>query len=340
MQANFVFLRRNYAARLHLLLLALMLTLANTCVACQNPTPRNPDFPTSDAVFSEVDYFAPSRTGISTTPTSGRPKGVPIGLEGQWILDSEFGLSTYDANFKIPLLFGRNSSTPSGPPPIVNFGFGYTDLFLADNIDSVTLPSTLYESSVGLAWMRRLNERWMFRTMIGVGFATDGENTTSDAWRFRGGAFAICQANEKWQWTFGAIALGRDDLPVVPAVGAVWTPQPGTRIDLTLPRPGINQLLSDDGQRQRWAYLGVGLNGNTWGYEGPEFGDDTLTYSDWRAVAGWESKPTPPPGIPFAPGRKYVVEAGYVFSRDLEFDRQTVELALESAWMIRLSTSF
>ena len=33
---------------------------------------------------------------------------------------------------------------------------------------------------------------------------------------------------------FGALALGRRDIPAVPAVGVIWQPGPGFRLDLTL----------------------------------------------------------------------------------------------------------
>lgn len=176
--------------------------------------------------------------------------------------------------------------------------------------------------------------------MLGMDFATDNENTSSDAWRFTGGVFAIYKKSPQLSWTFGAIALGRSDLPVVPAVGAVWLPQPGTRVDLILPNPKVNFLLSDDGQRQQWAYLGAGLNGNTWGYERPGFGDDTLTYSDVRCVVGWESRPSAPTNAPYVPGRKYGVEFGYAFSRDLEFEDEAIEISLDNAFTVRLSTRY
>ncbi|MEM9411383.1 MAG: DUF6268 family outer membrane beta-barrel protein [Planctomycetota bacterium] len=261
-----------------------------------------------------------------------RPTGIPVSLESEWIVESEVGLSTQSVGIRFPLLF-----TDSGPPPIAKFGFSYTNLSAPDALE---LPDDLYEYSTGLSWVKKLNERWTSRTMLGMDFATDNQNTSSDAWRFTGGAFAIYQKNPELSWTFGAIALGRQDLPVVPAIGAVWLPRPGTRVDFILPNPKVNYLLSDDGQRQKWAYLGAGINGNTWGYERPGFGDDQLTYSDVRLVAGWESRPSAPVNAPFVPGRKYGVDVGYAFSRDLEFELEGIELSLDDAFIFRLSTNY
>ncbi len=274
----------------------------------------------------------PQESKVVETLPSGRPKGIPIGLESEWIVDSEVGLSTQAATVKLPLLrvFGS-------PPPIVNFGFAYTDLSAPE---SLNLPNDLYEYSTGLSLVKRLNERWTVRTILGIDFATDNENRSSDSWRFTGGAFAIYKRSPEFSWTFGAIALGRSDLPVVPAIGAVWLPQPGTRVDLILPNPKVNFLLADDGQRQHWAYLGCGLNGNTWGYERPGYGDDALTYSDVRAVVGWESRPSAPANAPYVLGRKFSIEAGYAFSRNLEFEDELVEVSLDDAFTIRLSTRY
>lgn len=279
----------------------------------------------SESVFATIQSPA-------NEASSGRPRGIPVSLESEWLFDSDVGLATQSAGLKLPLLIGSGS-----PPPIVKFGVAFTDLSAPASLD---LPNNLYEYSTGLSWIKRFNDRWTMRAMLGMDYATDNENTSSDSWRFTGGAFAIYQKSSQLSWTFGAIALGRSDLPVVPAVGAIWLPQPGTRVDLILPNPKVNFLLSDDGQRQQWAYLGAGINGNTWGYEHPSFGDDTLTYSDVRIVAGWESRPSAPANRPYVPGRKFGIEAGYAFSRDLEFENESIEVPLADAIVLRISTRY
>ncbi len=268
----------------------------------------------------------------ATESSSGRPSGIPVSLESEWLFDSDVGLATQSATLKLPLLFGAGS-----PPPIVSVGVAFTDLSTPDEL---ALPNDLYEYSAGLSWIKRFNQRWMTRVMMGMDYATDNENTSSDSWRFTGGVFAIYQKSPELSWTFGAIALGRSDLPVVPALGAVWLPRPSTRVDLILPNPKVNFLLADDGQRQQWAYLGAGINGNTWGYQRPNFSDDTLTYSDVRVVVGWQLRPSAPANRPFVPGRKFSVEAGYAFSRDLEFENDSVEVPLDDALMFRISTRY
>ena len=281
------------------------------------------------------DYTFPSSefdTQQIDKPVSGRPRGIPIGLLSEWQSDPDSGLVTAGVSMKAPLLRGFGS-----PPPIVKVGFNYTNLFAADRFE---LPNDLYEFSLGVSWVRRINDRWAVRTMLGTAFATDLDNTSSDAWQFRGGAFGIYDRSPQWKWTIGAIALGRRDLPVVPAVGAIWQPTTRTRFDFTLPTAKYNYLLSDNGQRQQWAYAGIGLNGTTWGYERPDGTNDQLSYGDWRVLAGWESRPTPPPGKPYAIGRKNAVSIGYAFSRDFEFDDDDTEVPLSSTFLLRFTTSY
>ena len=245
---------------------------------------------------------------------------------------NDVGLTLYDAGMTFPVypLFGP-------PPPIVSLGFAYTNL---DAPPSAGLPVNLYQSDLGLAWIRRLNERWMIRLMAGASFNTDGKNHSSDAWRIRGGVFALYQRDLKWTWTFGAIALGRNDLPVLPAVGVIYQPHPAIRFDLVMPRPRLSLLLADHGPRQQWGYIGLGLNGSTWGVERADGANDQLSYGDFRAVIGWESTPTSEPGLPFTRGRKLAAEIGYVFSRDFEWENEGLKVGLDDTLILRGSVSF
>jgi hypothetical protein len=263
-----------------------------------------------------------------------RPTGIPGDLEAEWITDSDFGYRRLGTGISFPLLFLKREN---GPPPMVRLRFNHSDLNFNDRFG---LPSDLYEASFGLSGVRVINERWAVRSILGMDFATDGENNSSDAWRFRGGAFAIYEMNPQLKLSFGAIALGREDLPVVPAVGAVWQPNVRTRWDLILPRPRVSYLLTDDGKRQNWIYTGVGLEGNTWGYETQLGQDRQLSYGDWRWSLGWESRPSAPAGVPFVLGRKYSTEIGYAFSRDIELDSDSEEISLPSSFLIRVSTRY
>lgn len=280
------------------------------------------------------DWFeSQSNMGSSLSQESLRSLMRPkFAFSSEWLTSSDFDLSAYDLRVKVPTypFFGP-------PPPMISVGFAYTDLIDAD---AFGLPDDLYEYSIGLSWIRPIKDRWMVRSMLGVALATDNLNTSSDAWQFRGGVFAVYEPNERWQWVFGAIAIGRNDLPVVPAVGVIWQPRPGLKVDLTFPKPRFSKLNNDDGSRQQWCYAGVGIGGGTWAYERADKVDDQVTYGDWRVVAGWESVPTPIEGARFTPGRKHGLEIGYVFSRDLEFSSGSPDISLTDALTLGITTRF
>ncbi len=288
------------------------------------------------------EVFSPTRSGRNLSsdavyvdglaePVKSPSRRPPVGMKAEWISDSETGMASVDLSVSLPLLFIRT------PPPIVKVGVNYTSL---QTPESYGISEDLFEYSLGVASVRKLNDRWNVRSILGIELATDNENRSSDAWRFRGGVFATYSKTENVSWTFGAIAMGRQDLPVIPVIGAVWQPNSSVRVDLVYPQPRINRLLFDDGQRQQWLYLGGGTNGSTWGYQQFNTIDDQLTYSDLRVVLGLESRPAGFSGKPFVRGKTMQLELGYVFSRELEFEQETRQESLGDALTLSLSTKF
>jgi Domain of unknown function (DUF6268) len=255
-----------------------------------------------------------------------------IALRSEWLSSSDFNFSTNRMGITVPgyPIFGP-------PPPMIRGEFAYTDL--ADG-EAFGLPAALYEYSIGASWVRPINDRWMVRTMLGVALATDNRNLSSDAWQFRGGVFAVYEPDEQWQWVVGAVAIGRSDLPAVPAAGLIWKPRPDFKCDLTFPKPTLSMLIADNGSRQQWSYIAMGLGGGTSAFERTDRTDDQVTYRDWRLVAGWESSPKPLAGERFTPGFRVGAEVGYVFSRDLEFRSGAPDISLSDAFVLDISTRF
>ena len=300
-----------------------------TSVAPTTPPPRErlplrtvqdlPPVTPREASPSRMDFAALMRPTVSLAAESqAEASGV--------------SLASYDLKTLVPTypIFGP-------PPPFITAGFSYTDI---DSPDAFGLPGDLYDYSLGLSWMRRVNRRWMCRFMFSAAMATDGNNVSSDAWQFRGGLFATHRPNDEWTWILGALALGRNDIPVVPAVGAIWQPSRAVRFDLTFPRPRASFLLVENGLRQQWGYLGAGLDGGTWAYERPDGIDDQLTYRDWRMVLGWESTPPLQPGQQFTRGRKFGAEIGYVFAREFEFESGLPDVDVDNTLVFRASMRF
>jgi hypothetical protein len=241
-------------------------------------------------------------------------------------------IGSYDFSVQMPTypVFGP-------PPPFIDVGFSFTDIDAPAELD---LPAELYDVSLGMSWLRRINDRWMLRFSASAAFASDSHNESSDAWQFRGGAFAMYSPNERWNWAFGALATGRQDIPVIPAIGAIWQPLPFLRVDLMFPQPRISWVGFETPTRQQWFYVGGGLSGGTWAYQRNSGNDDLVTYREWRAVLGWESTPPKRPGTFFTRGTKFGAEIGYSFGREFEFESGAPDLDVSSGLLLRATASF
>ena len=85
------------------------------------------------------------------------------------------------------------------------------------------------------------------------------------------------------------VYLDRNDLPILPGVGLIWTPTPDWRLDLIFPRPKLaRRLVFLPRQREDWVYLGGSLGGRTWSVERQPGVPDQLTLRDYRLYLGWE----------------------------------------------------
>lgn len=245
---------------------------------------------------------------------------------------SDVGISSYDLSVQQPIypVFGP-------PPPFINAGYSFTRI---DAPASFGLPDSLHEYSLGMSWMRRINEAWRARVTLSTAFASDLDNTGTDAWQFRGGAFALYRPNEQWSYAAGVLATGRADLPVIPAVGLVWEPKRDVKVNLMMPNPRLSLLFAETTARQHWVYFGGGISGGTWAYQRGDGTNDLLSYGEWRLVAGWEFFPPQPPGTFRPSGPRFNAEIGYSVGRNFEFDSHRPDLSLSNALLLRTSVSF
>ena len=131
----------------------------------------------------------------------------------------------------------------------------------------------------------------------------------------------------------GAMYTGRDDFPVLPSAGLLWTPTADWKLDLQFPSPRISRCISRDADvSESWLYLAGVFGGNTWSVTRSSGLTDDLTLRDLRLVGGIEYLLTENRGV-FA-------EVGFVFNRSLEYTRVPIERELDATWMIRAGLSF
>ena len=244
-------------------------------------------------------------------------------LAAEWLPHDEQDFSKLGVSVTLPTypFFGP-------PPPMISFGFSHSDLTIPNQPGT---RSSFFEYTLSVGWVR---------LMAGAALATDNQNLSSDAWQFRGGAFAIYQPNDRWQWVFGAIALGRDDLPAIPAFGFNWFPAPGYKLEMIFPKPRFAWQISENGQRQNWGYTGLQFGGNTWAYQRFDRTNDRVTYRDWKVFLGWENVPSNSGKNRYGPGRRINLELGYSFARKLEFDQGLPDFSLPSSAYLGFGSSF
>lgn len=208
---------------------------------------------------------------------------------------------------------------------------GVTPAFRVDWLDApgtLDVPNEVYEAGVNLFWRKPLQERWSAMAIVRPSWRSDF--TTSDqALRL----FGLALLN--WEHTpdcltlsFGTVWLGRADLPVLPAVGLTWTPQPETRVELRFPESKLAWRLAKDGAAsETWAHLSMGIGGNTWAVTRASGLSDELSLRDIRIRLGMEHV--------VDGGAGWIVEAGYAFSRTLEYERTATEISLGNAVLLQ-----
>ncbi len=207
--------------------------------------------------------------------------------------------------------------------------------FRADQIhgpESVDVPGTLYDTGVTFFNRKQWSER--FSTTIVLTPSVRSDFTTStDAFRMFGLGLLNWQCRADWSVSLGAVFLGRADLPVLPAFGASWTPTPWWRLDATLPRPRLSRRLWKRGaEAEGWTYLVGTLGGNTYAVTRANGNVDELSIRDWRVLWGYEEIR--------AGNRGFVVEAGYAFGRNVEYEREELEIELDDAVFLQAGWQF
>jgi hypothetical protein len=244
-------------------------------------------------------------------------------FSGGWIDragDDGLGISNLDTSLTVAIPLGSFENLL-----LVTPGFEVDYLNGPAQID---VPAQLYDVGVDFMWRKQFNDRWGSMVAVRPGLASDFQ-TSQDAVRITGRALAT------WQWVperlsllFGVVYLDRNDLPILPGVGLIWTPNPDWRLDLIFPRPKLaRRLVFVPGQREDWVYLGGSLGGRTWAVERSAGVSDQLTLRDYRLYLGWERIVEGGGGL--------FVEAGYVFGRELEYEVMPATQSFDDAFMIR-----
>jgi hypothetical protein len=212
---------------------------------------------------------------------------------------------------------------------------GFRPYFRVDNLSgptSLDLPETLYDTGLTMLHEKTWTGPISSTLILSPGVRSDFK-TGDNAFRIFGLAVINWEATCDLTLSLGVVYFDRDDVPLLPAFGASWTPTPQWKIDATMPRPRIaRRLWKNCDQAEGWAYIAGVMGGSTWAVKRDSGLSDDLSIRDFRALFGYEV---------VRPGnRGFFVEGGYVFGRTIEYESQIGDLDLDDALIVAAGWKF
>ncbi|MFN9723985.1 MAG: DUF6268 family outer membrane beta-barrel protein, partial [Planctomyces sp.] len=211
-----------------------------------------------------------------------------------------------------------------------------TPFFRADFLNSAAvfdLPSEVYETGVRGLWRKKLTDRLSTMAIVTPGVRTDFRNSDGAVRLFGLGLLTWQAVPDRLSLSGGAVHTGRDDFPVLPAAGILWTPSSEWKIDVQFPSPRISRRLMKDGQNSElWGYVSGVFGGNTWAVQRASGLNDQLTIRDLRLMLGLEQL--------LPANQSAFMECGLVFDRSFTWESGAEETPLDSTWVLRAGVSF
>ncbi len=194
------------------------------------------------------------------------------------------------------------------------------------------LPSQLYDFSFETVVAFPVGEHLIVQTAIAPSLFSDLNNTSSGAFRLPGRLLAFWKCSDRFTLTGGVFYLDRDDVKWLPVAGFLWYPSDDVKVELMAPRPRIAWRTSHAEGQESWLYLVGEFGGGTWAIHRASGVNDVVTLQDYRALVGFERKSTTV--------RSWWLEAGYVFSRRIQFTSKIGDSDLSSSVLARVGLSF
>ena len=209
----------------------------------------------------------------------------------------------------------------------------YYNQRLLEGPDSPDLPANLYETYVEFLWIPRLSERLVAILGVAPSVYSDFQTSDADGFRLTGkGLIRYDLVPERLQLLAGVLYLNRDDIRILPAGGLTWIPNDDVRYDLWFPRPKLAHRISFTPVSEDWLYVGGEFGGNSFSIQRDSGMQDKVTLRDIRFLVGWERKRNGGAGIR--------LEAGYVFSRSIEFASGTPDVHPDPTALLRAGIAF
>jgi hypothetical protein len=173
------------------------------------------------------------------------------------------------------------------------------------------LPTELFDFGVEFFHLRPLNSRWKLLAMVRPSLRSDLVIDDAPIRVFGLGLLMWDAVPDRVSIALGAVYLGRPDIPVLPAVGLTWTPDPSRRLELQFPRSRLLRRFAKDGaSSELWGHVSIGIGGNTWVIASRSGSPEEIALRDLRLTTGIEKV--------VAGGGGWFLETGLALDRRLE----------------------
>lgn len=241
-----------------------------------------------------------------------------VGFAATWLPGGGDRLGMFDYNIDGTLAFTALPGFSVRP--------GFQTHFL-DGPARTDLPPRWHNARVEFRQLVPVTQQLALELALAPGYWGDFERSDSETFRITGRALGYYTASVRTRWVLGLMYLDREDVTLLPAFGVIHSPEENLRLELLFPRPRLAMRLTRLEAAERWVYLAGEFGGGSWFVVRRNGAGDVATYSDWRLVLGLEQK--------FVNGRSLLVEAGYVFNRELDYSRGPGDFDPDDTVMLR-----
>ncbi len=195
------------------------------------------------------------------------------------------------------------------------------------------LPENVYSAFLDFGWQTDPNRLFGLELGVRVGAFTEFEEFRGDSLRIMGKGLASFRLTPATTFKAGVYYLDRRSIKLLPAVGWLWQPNPFTRADIFIPQPKYARYWRTLGTNDVWWYLSGDYGGGSWTLRN----DEAVDINDLRVMAGFEWGVS---DLIRAGRRSGFFEFGYVFDREVVFERQRQTLDLDDGFMVRVGFGY
>jgi hypothetical protein len=208
-----------------------------------------------------------------------------------------------------------------------------TDFWVVD-APHFDLPATLHDDYLEFHWLGKLSERFTADLMVTPGWHSDYHNPNgSQAFRVEAHGVGVWAWSPQLKIALGVAYWDRINVRLIPAGGIIWAPNDDCRFELITPKPRITYRIDCGECFERWAYIAGEFGGGEWAIEQRGGVENILDYSDYRVMIGIEHKSLNLSLNGFA-------EIGYVFGRQVQYQKNLPDQNLPSTMMARIGLSY